>query len=163
MLSTKFCQNHIANDDEKAVVENLQSFGDYLTKATFVFHYPETRPPRTETELKTLCKSQSEAFKSLREKTKGARGFIRRGFLMFVSSRQVHHRKYCTNTSSEPAQKFVAMGKCIMDKKFDSFRQNEMVMAQTLNEIARRNYNDSSLELKQICCTFYNLRMVCIV
>lgn len=144
-----------AKDDDKALVASIEEYGSYIVKGTFSFLYSYAHPPKTEAELKARCKSLSEAFKYLKEQTKGAPAFVRRGMLSFVSSRQPHYRKYCTNTSSEASRKFVAATKCVMEKKFGAFKQTDSILAQTIFEIARRNYTDPSVELKQICCLLY--------
>lgn len=127
-------------------------------QSIFSFLYPASFPPKTQNEFKAACKSQSEGFKCLKEKTKGTLPLLRRGVLTMVSTRQRHHRRYCTNLESEHSKRFLQGTKCFMEKRFKSFNEADSDLVRTLAAIMRNNYKDASLELKQICCSFFNYR-----
>lgn len=115
-------------------------------------------PPKSEAELKALCKSQADGFKCIKERTKGGPGPIRRGLVGYVTGRMKHHKKYCSDTSSQRSREFVAATKCLLERRLTHFRNNDLELLQVFEEVARRNYNDSAAELKRICCSFHTFR-----
>lgn len=109
-------------------------------------------------EFKASCRSQSEGFKCIKERTKGSVPLLRRGLMTFVATRQRQHRRFCTNLESEHTKRFIQATTCIMEKRLAPMKANDGLLVQNLVEIYRRNYNDSALELKQFCCTFFNFK-----
>lgn len=144
------------------MLESINKFGPCVINSTYSFLYPSAYLPQSLPEHKRLCKSQVDAIKCVKDKSKGSVAILRRGLLAYMNSRQRHHRKYCSNPeTSEQARKFVEASKCAMEaKKFASFRATDSEFAQTLLEILRLNYNDSSAELKRMCCTFHTYKKV---
>lgn len=80
---------------------------------------------------------------------------MKRGVLAFIQGRQRQYRKYCTNLKSEVSKKYVEDMKCITEKKFDTFNKVEASLGSRALAILNKNYTDSGVELKQICCTLY--------
>lgn len=146
------------NSDTKKLFDEMQSLGECVTRATFSFAFPSSMPPRDEAEFRTLCRSQADAFKCVKEKTKGGVPIIRRGLVSYVGNRAKHHKRYCTNLASEPSRKFLEASRCLRDKRFPAYKASDVEFVELLKEIARRNYTDATIELKRICCAILNFR-----
>lgn len=129
-------------------------------EATYSFLYPSSYPAASLEALGRQCQRQSEAFKCIREQTKGSPSLIRRGLLAYVQSRQRYHRRLCANPQGQAAREFVAAMQCVMEKRLASFKAADEYLLRQFTLILRKNYNDSAPELKQICCTFWNFQRV---
>lgn len=101
-----------------------------------------------------------DGFKCVRERSRGALPILRRGLVTFIQGRQRFHRKYCTDPNSEASQNFVKDFRCIMDKKLKVYNQIDSDFSNTLNEIYKKNFNDSKKELGYLCCALVNYRKV---
>lgn len=149
-----------AKQDDRALLSSLEALSSGFSEASFTTTKRASWPPTTEDELKRLCKQQSDAFARIKEGSKNSHPILRRGALSYVRSRERTNRKYCTNSKSEPSQRFLAANRCLMSEIFNPFRKIEGEIAQTLYEVAKRNYTTPEPELKQLCCLFYNAKTV---
>lgn len=121
---------------------------------------PAHLPPTNTEALKAACKRHAEGLKCLKEKGKTLPAIIKRGLAEIIKSRQHHSKKYCANVNSEVSQKYLNDMKCILEKKKEAFAERDTLFANQLIEIYRRNYNDSSVELKVLCCAITSFRRV---
>lgn len=134
-----------------------------MVQSVYSFLYPSSYPPTTIDGLRNACKTQTDGFKCVRDKSKTAPAILKRGLLTFVQTRQRYHKKYCTNVNSELSKQFVNDLKCIMEKKAALYKSIDIEFANSLLEIRKRDYNDSAAELKYLCCSIINYRRVSIV
>jgi hypothetical protein len=111
-------------------------------------------------EMRKACRVQTEAFKCLKERTKGAHSIVRRGLVTLAGTRQRQQRRLCTNLESDLTKQFVESNKCIMSNVAEKMRVNDMKLVLTHGEILKRNYNESAAELKQFCCSLHDYRKV---
>lgn len=117
-------------------------------------------PPTTTEALEKSCKSQSEGFKCVRDRSRSTSGILRRGLLTFIQGRQRYHKKYCTRVNGELSRQLVSDFKCIVDKKLASYVKIDSDFGNTLLELVKRNYADAGVELKYLCCAIINYRRV---
>lgn len=151
-----------AAENNTKLLESLKSLDDCMLQSVFSFIYSSSSPPTTIDGLRNSCRSQTEGFKCVRDRSKNAPAILKRGLLTFVQNRQRYHKKYCTNVNSELSKQFVRDLKCIMDKKLPTYKSIDTEFANSLLEIRKRNYNDSAQELKYLCCSIINYRRVSI-
>lgn len=149
-----------AAENSTSVRQKLANIDNCMIQSVYSFEYPSSYPPTTVEALRTSCKQQTEGLRCIREKAKLTPAIIKRGLTTFVQTRQRYHKKYCTNANSNTSKKMVKDLKCIMDRKLDKYRQIDGEFANTLDELVRRNYNDSAIELKYLCCSFLKYRRV---
>lgn len=135
--------------------EAIKGFEDCIIDSTNSFLYERSYPTNSTERLAAFCKQQTEGLKCIKEKAKGGNlGIVKRGLLSFVATKQRSHKKYCTNLNSEASKSYVNAMQCVM-KKFPQFRDLDATLTNNAIEIERRNYTDSAIELKQICCSLY--------
>lgn len=150
-----------ANQSEALRIKALlEPIDPCMLDAVFSFVYKNSHPPVTTEGLTETCKRQATAFKCIKERSKTTPALIRRGFASFVSARQRANKKFCANVNSELSKRVVTDFKCIMEKRFSHYKGIDSEYSNTLNEIQRRNYNDSGVELKYFCCATYKFRKV---
>lgn len=113
-------------------------------------------------ELKRICKQQADGIRCTKDKTRGAPPLLRRGLMSYVGLRQKFHKKFCSQPDSEASRRLVRDYKCILEKRREAYVRIDSKFGFALTEIHRRNYNDSSIELKYMCCTFYQYKRVSI-
>lgn len=149
-----------AAEDPKKLLENLKTFDSCVIPAGFSFVNKDYRPPKSMDEMRASCKRQAEMIKCLKDRTKNSPALVRRSMLAYANGRQKHHKKYCTNLASQQTRDFVDAMSCVMNKRLDSYLRSDSIFANSIEEIKRLDMNDSSVELKQICCALYKLRRV---
>lgn len=147
-------------DDGRALIESVRMYDSCILAIIFSYKYQSARPPISIEELRRRCQVETEAFKCIRDKTKGGPSMIRRGLLSIVQTRQRHHKKVCTNLESAQSKRFVDGMRCTVEKRFKQFHESDERLVNTLEAIVHRNYNDSAAELKQFCCALHNQNKV---
>lgn len=149
-----------AKKSDQEIFDEIRKIDTCSVQATFSFVQTEYNPPRTPADFERMCKTHSDGIKCLKEKSKGTEALIRRGALAMASTRQRQHKKLCSSPSSDQAKKFLAASKCAVENKLEQLKQIDLVFRKTVAAIVQRNYNDSSAELKQLCCVLHNFKQV---
>lgn len=140
----------------KALREFIGTFEKCIVESGTSFLWKASYPATNEVELATRCKTQADAMKCVKDKIKsGFPSILKRGINTYLQNLQKITKKYCNNVNSEISRKYTSDMKCIMTKKLDAISQLEGILGNKAIEIARRNYNDSAVELKQICCSLF--------
>lgn len=136
----------------------LKSVDPCVTQSVYSYIYPQSRPPTSVSQLVSICKAQSEAYKCLRERSRVAPALIKRGLASLVATRQRHSKKYCTNPAGELSKKFLDANRCVSEKKPLAYEEIDSRFAHTLIAIKAANFNSSAVELNQLCCAVYSWR-----
>lgn len=142
------------------IKEALMDLNGCMIRSTFSFVYQEAFPPVNVDQLKQTCLRQTNAFKCLKEKSKNTPALIKRGVLAYGQARQKHHKSICSDLNSDSSKKFLEAVACISGKGLRSYKENDAVLINRLIEVRDKNFNDSSIELKYLCCSLAEYRKV---